>query len=178
MPSVAILEKEKQQVSNITESLKNSRIVIFANYAGMTANEMSDFRKELKKEQITVKVNKNKLTRRALKEFGNEAAGEKLVGPLITIQSESDAVTTSKKIVDFNKSNEKFEIKMGFLGNELIEESTIVKLSKIPSREELIAKLLGSLNSPIAGFVNCLAGPMRGLVCSLNAIKDQKPKDD
>jgi len=117
------------------------------------------------------------MMRFAFKEAGYEDFIENLTGPNGVAFSIEDAVGAARVSDEFAKDNDKLEIKAGIVDGNVIGIEQIKELANIPSREVLIAKVLGSLNSPITGFVNVLQGNVRNLVYALDAIKEQKEQN-
>ncbi len=122
-------------------------------------------------------VAKNTLLRRAAKDAGLEELNSVLEGSTAVAISKRDYVAASKILCEFAKEHEFFKIKSGFIDDSVIDAKEIQNLAKLPSREVLVAQVLGGLNAPIAGFANVLAGTMRGLVVALNAIAQKQQEN-
>jgi len=135
----------------------------------MTVAQMGDLRRQLHNAGVSMQVVKNTLARRAA-----EGTGEELFTGPVAIAYGKDPVGMAKAIADFAKANEALEIKGGVLDGKLIDEQGIKALASLPSREVLLAKLLGSMNSPITGFVRTLSEVPASFVRTLAAIRDQK----
>lgn len=166
-------EKEKT-VTTLAEKLGKMRSVIFANYEGLTVAEIQDLRKELKKEGVDYSVVKKTLLKIALKEAGKDIDPKTISGNFGTAISYEDEVAPARIMASFAKKHEALKMVAGILEDRLIPAEKVNALAKLPSKQELLAKLVGSINAPISGFVNVLAGNLRGLVNVLNAIKDNK----
>ncbi|ACL74697.1 50S ribosomal protein L10 [Ruminiclostridium cellulolyticum] len=173
MPSNRILEQKKQVVSDLTEKIKSAQSIVLADYRGLTVEQDTELRTALRKAGVEYKVVKNKLTSLAMKESGLEL-DEFLTGPTAMAISSADAVAPAKVLSEFSKKFDKLELKVGVVEGKVIDLDGIKALAELPSREVLIAKVLGGFNAPISGFVNVLNGNMRGLVVALNAISEQK----
>ncbi len=172
-----VVEKKKQVVQEIKEKIENSKSVVLVDYRGLDVAEVSELRKKYREAGVDYKVYKNTMMRFAFKEAGYEDFIENLTGPNGVAFSIEDAIGAAKISDEFSKNNDKLKIKAGIVDGNIIGIEQIKELANIPSREVLIAKVLGSLNSPITGFVNVLQGNMRNLVYALDAIKDQKEQN-
>ncbi|WP_024833003.1 50S ribosomal protein L10 [Ruminiclostridium josui] len=173
MPSNKILEQKKQVVTDLTEKIKSAQSIVLADYRGLTVEQDTELRNALRKAGVEYRVVKNSLTSLAMKESGLEL-DDFLVGPTSMAISSTDAVAPAKVLSEFAKKFEKLELKVGVVEGKVIDLEGIKALAELPSREVLIAKVLGGFNAPISGFVNVLNGNMRGLVVALNAIAEQK----
>lgn len=173
MPSNKILEQKKQVVTDLTEKIKSAQSIVLADYRGLTVEQDTELRNALRKAGVEYKVVKNTLTSLAMKESGIEL-DDFLTGPTAMAISSSDAVAPAKVLSEFAKKYEKLELKVGVVEGKVIDLEGVKALAELPSREVLIAKVLGGFNAPISGFVNVLNGNMRGLVVALNAIAEQK----
>ncbi|MFC1496237.1 50S ribosomal protein L10 [Candidatus Margulisiibacteriota bacterium] len=173
MPGRGSVRKEKKQaVTAVKEIIDKSPSFYITKYSGMTVKQITELRQELRKSGGQYKVIKNSVSTRALPAI--EEIQKELSGPIAIVFTGDDPVDPAKKLVSFIKENEKPEIIGGVVDNNYLGQNDIIKLSKLPSKEELLAKMLASMNSPIYGFVNVLAGSMRKLVYALNAIKANK----
>ncbi len=155
MPSEKILEAKKAQVAEIAEVLKGATTGVLVDYRGLTVEEDTKLRNDLRAAGVKYFVVKNTLLRLATKETGLEELDEILHGPTALAVSE-DAVAPAKVLADFAKDNEKLEIKSGFMDGKVMSVDEIKTLAKTPSKETLIAKIMGSLNSPVSGLVRLL----------------------
>lgn len=172
-PSAA-QEAKKQVVAEITEKLKAAKSVVFIDYKGLTVAEDTAFRNEFRKGGCEYKVLKNTLVRRAFNDMGITAFDNDLNGPT-AVAFGSDETGASKIIVEAcKKFNDKIAIKSAYVDGTYVDVNGVKALANMPSREQLIAKMLGSLQSPITGLASCLSGITRGLVVALNAIAEKK----
>jgi len=172
-----VVERKQQVVKEIREKIENSKSIVLVDYRGLDVSEVSELRKKYREAGVDYKVYKNTMMRFAFKEAGYEDFIENLKGPNGVAFSIEDAIGAAKISDEFSKSNEKLKIKAGIVDGNIIGIDQIKELANIPSREVLIAKVLGSLNSPITGFVNVLQGNIRNLVYALDAIKEQKEEN-
>ncbi len=156
MPSEKVLEAKKAQVAEIVETLKSSTTGVLVDYRGLTVEEDTKLRNDLRAAGVKYFVVKNTLLRLAANQVGLEELDSILHGPTALAVSE-DPVAPAKVISEFAKDNEKMEIKSGFMDGKVITLDEIKQLAKTPSMETLIAKIMGSLNSPISGLARLLS---------------------
>ena len=178
MPSQKILEAKKQKVEEFSEKLGMAKSIVLSDYRGLTVEEDTNLRRELREAGVEYKVVKNSLTSRAAKNCDMEYLNDFLTGPVSIALSYDDVIKPAKVLWEFSDKNKKLEIKAGVINGKLISIEEVKALAKLPSREVLIATLLGTLNSPITGFVNVLNGNLRGLVVALNAIAEKRAKEE
>ncbi len=157
MPSEKVLEAKKAQVAEVVETLKTAQTGILVDYRGLNVAEDTDLRNKLRAANVKYFVIKNTLLRLASKETGLEGLDEALHGPTALAVSAEDAVAPAKVLSDFAKDNDKLEIKAGFMDGAVMSLDEIKKLAATPNFETLIAKMMGSLNSPISGLARLLA---------------------
>lgn len=152
------LELKKQVVSDIVKKFQDAQSVIVVKYSGLTVEQVTGLRTQFRANGVEYCVLKNTLVRRALKELNIEGLDEVLNGPSAFAFGMNDPVSPAKIINDFivKKKSEAIEIKAGLLGNELMSMEQIKALAEMPSREVLLARLVGSLQSSIASFVRVL----------------------
>ena len=156
MPSEKVLEAKKAQVAQIVDVLKGATTGVLVDYRGLTVEEDTKLRNDLRTAGVQYFVVKNTLLRLAAKETGLDALDEILHGPTALAVSE-DAVAPAKVLADFAKDNEKMEIKSGFMDGKVLSMDELTQLAKTPNKETLIAKMMGSLNSPISGLARLLS---------------------
>ena len=156
MPNATVLEQKKAVVAELVEKLKAAQAGVIVDYRGLTVEEDTVLRTKLREAGVEYKVIKNTLTRFAIKEVGYEEMDEALNGPSSLAISETDPVAPAKVISDFAKTNENLTIKAGFLDGKVLTLDEIKTLADTPSREVLIAKIMGSMNAPISKLVRTL----------------------
>ncbi|HZK34052.1 MAG TPA: 50S ribosomal protein L10 [Bacillota bacterium] len=171
---MSVREEKVKVVNEIRKKLEGASSVILLDYRGLTVEEVTQLRKEFREKDVDYKVYKNTMTELALKELGHDGLIEHMTGPTAIAFGTSDPVAPAKILTENIKKLKKMTLKAGMVDGKLIDVDEIKALAELPSREELIAKMLGSMNAPISGLVNVLSGPTRGLACALNAIKEQK----
>ena len=174
MPSEKILNKKKQAVLDLIEKFSSATAGVLVDYKGITVEQDTQMRKALRDAGVEYTVTKNSISRFACKEVGYDKLNDILAGPTAIALSVNDPIAPAKIIAKYAKDIKTLEIKGGFVDGKVISADEVSDLAKLPSREELIAKALGSFNAPISGFVNVLNGNLRGLVVALNAIAEQK----
>ncbi|MBR2489647.1 MAG: 50S ribosomal protein L10 [Clostridia bacterium] len=156
MPNAKVLEQKKTAVADLIEKLKVAQAGVLVDYRGLTVSEDTELRRKFREAGVEYTVVKNSLTRFAAKEVGLDELDGILHGPTSLAISDSDPVAPAKIISDFAKGNDKIEIKAGFLDGKVISLDEIKTLANTPSRETLIAKIMGSLNAPISNLVRTL----------------------
>jgi len=156
MPSEKVLEAKKAQVESIVEALKGAATGVLVDYRGLSVEEDTQLRNKLREAGVKYFVVKNTLLRLAANQVGLEDLDSILNGPTALAISE-DPVAPAKVIAEFAKENDKMEIKSGFMDGKVLTLAEIDQLAKTPSKETLIAKIMGSLNSPISGLARLLS---------------------
>jgi len=167
-------ERKVEEVKTLTERLEKAKALIFTEYRGLKVSEMNELRTKLRSENSWFKVVKNRLMKKALKEQGLDSLLADFTGPTAVASSDADPIGPAKVIVNFAKGHEKLVIKGGFMEGARLGADEIDRLAKMPSREELLAKALGSMSAPARNLVGVLAAIPRKLVYAINAIKDTK----
>lgn len=166
--------QKEEQVRKMTESMDKSKSIILVNYQGLKNNEIETLKKNLREEGIGFQITKNTLFKIALKNAGLSIEDSLLDQPVAIIWGAEDEVTPSKITVNFGKISEKLQIIGGIINNKFADENTIKQLAALPGREELYAKLVGTLNAPMYRLVNALQGNLRSLVYILDQYKQQR----
>lgn len=156
MPSEKVLEAKKAQVAELIEVLNGATTGVLVDYRGLTVEEDTKLRNDLRAAGVKYFVVKNTLLRLAANQTGLEDLDSILHGPTALAVSD-DAVAPAKVLADFAKENETLEIKSGFMDGKVLSLDEIKTLAKTPSKETLIAKIMGSLNSPISGLARLLS---------------------
>ncbi|MDR1564268.1 MAG: 50S ribosomal protein L10 [Oscillospiraceae bacterium] len=167
MPSEKILEQKKQQVVELSEQLKASVSGVLVSYKGITVADDTKLRKELREANVKYSVIKNTLVKRAAAIAGIDGLEPVLEGTTAVATSEGDYISPARILVKYAETSKTFEIKSGFMDGKVIEPSQITRLAKIPSKEILLAQVLG-------GFL----APLSGLAVVLNQIKEKKEAEE
>jgi len=168
--------KNVESLVQLKEKLARAKSVVFADYKGVTANQSADLRKKLSDSNSEVEIAKNTLLKIALKESGNDLTevDKTFEGSTALILGYEDPVSPIKTLFGFIKEFSMPKVKLGLLDGKFYSSQEMETLSKLPSKIELIAKVLGSLNAPISGFVNVLSGTKRNFVYALSEISKKK----
>jgi large subunit ribosomal protein L10 len=164
-------QKNIEIVEALQKKLDKAKSVLFAEYTGLDANKMNELRKEIRAEGAEITIAKNTLMKLALPK---KEIGEKLNGQVMTVFSYEDAVSPLKRLVDFAKEHETPSLKIGLFEGKVTTAEKLAELSQLPSKEELLARVVGGLKSPISGIVNVLGGTQRNFVYALSAIAEKK----
>ena len=158
MASTLIIEQKKKAVAELAEQIRNSVSGVLVNYQGITVEDDTAMRKALREAGVRYSVVKNTLTGRACDEVGYGEMKQYLNGMTAIAISEKDAVAPAKILKKFADKVESFKILAGYLDGAVIDEATVNALADIPSKETLIAKFLGSIQSPLYGLAYALQG--------------------
>ena len=156
MPSKSILEQKQAIVADLVEKLKTSPAGVVVNYQGITVEDDTAMRKALREVGVKYMVMKNSLTGRACEEVGLGEMKQYLSGMTAIAIGSEDPVAPAKVIKQYADKIESFQILAGYLDGAVVDKDTVVALADIPSKEVLIAKLLGSIKSPLYGFAYAL----------------------
>ncbi len=167
-------EQKAERVAELKERLDRSGLMVLTDFTGLAVDDMTTLRAKVKAVGGEYYVAKNTLIRLAIKDSPAEAVGEYLVGPNGLALAYEDVAALAKTLNEFAKEKKKLEIKAGLLEGELINTDEIKRLADLPSREVLLAQLLGALNAVPTSFVSVLAAVPRNLLGVLKAIEDQK----
>jgi large subunit ribosomal protein L10 len=169
------LEEKKAVVEEIAAQVAGAKGIVLAEYRGLEVGNMTELRRRARGSGVYLRVLKNTLARRAVKDTPFAKLADQMVGPLVYGIS-SDPVATAKVMNEFAKGNDKFVIKAGAMPNAVISAKEVAALASLPSRDELLAKLLGTMQAPIAQFVRTLNEVPSKFVRALAAVRDAKEK--
>ena len=167
------LEQKKAVVDEVSEQVSKAQAIIIAEYRGLQVGEMTELRAQARKSGVYLRVLKNTLVRRAVEGTPFSGLANEMVGPLVFGMS-SDPVSAAKVLSEFAKANDKFIIKAGAMPNQVMDVKAIQALATLASREELLSKLLGTMQAPVAKFVRTLNEVPTKFVRGLAAVRDQK----
>ena len=168
------LEEKKAVVEEIAAQVAGAKGIVLAEYRGLEVGNMTELRRLARCSGVYLRVLNNTLARRAVKDTPFAKLADQMVGPLVYGIS-SDPVATAKVMNEFAKGNDKFVIKAGAMPNAVISAKEVAALASLPSREELLAKLLGTMQAPIAQFVRTLNEVPSRFVRTLAAVHAAKP---
>lgn len=168
------IEEKKKIVEDLKEKFATTKVVIVTDYKGLNVSQMTELRRNLSEANVEFQVVKNTLLTRASKNTDAELLVDVFKGPSGIALSFDDPVAPAKVLTQFAKDNQKLEIKAGVMNGKMMDLDAITALSKLPSREELLAQVLATMNAVPTGLVRALSDVPRRMVNALNAIKDQK----
>jgi large subunit ribosomal protein L10 len=155
------------EVQAIAERLEKAQSMVLADFSGLTVDQMTQFRRNCRAQAVECRVVKNRLARIAADQAGLPVLKELLKGPTAIVFGAESQVDPAKIVVEFAKDNEKMQVKGGWVEGQTLDVAQVVALSKTPSREELLAKMMGSISSPARGLattVNGVAGALARVI--------------
>ncbi|MCH8909865.1 MAG: 50S ribosomal protein L10 [Chloroflexi bacterium] len=168
-------DKGREQIAEMKEIFISSSLVIAAEYRGIDVGQMTGLRRELRNNGARLKIVKNTFARIAADEAGKPELKEVMDGPIGFVVTEGDAASAARALVKYaTDHNLPVKVIGGMLDSDVLSADRIEALAKLPSRDELIAKLLGSMNSPITGLVMVMSGPVRALATVLQRHVDNQ----
>jgi large subunit ribosomal protein L10 len=170
-----VIRPEKvAMIAELKATMQSAKGVVLTDFRGIKVAQDTKLRRKMREAGVEYTVIKNNMASIAAKEAGIEGLDGFLKGPLSMVSSAKDPVAPAKLISEFIKENRIMEIKGGLVEGKVIDAEAVKALASLPPREVLIARLLGSMQSPITGFVNVLQGNIRNLVYALEAVRQQK----
>ena len=170
MPSLA----KQLMLQELIEALQSKNYIFFVRHAGLSAPDFVELRQKLDKVSERTLVTKNSLTRLAFKEMGATDIKGVLKGSMLLTVAEKEPQLVSKVLVEFAKGRENFQVDVAYLDGKLCPQDYVKALASLPSREVLLASVVGGLNAPISGFVNVLGQLIRSLAICLDQIHKTK----
>ena len=170
-----VTEEKKAAVAELNKKFEEAKSMVVTDYIGLDVAEMTELRDKLREAGVEYKVVKNTLASIAVGQSDiNEEITDFFNGPTAIAFGMEDVISPAKVLVDFEKENDIFEIKAGYLNDEVIDREKVVSLSEVPGREELLSKAFAGMQAPISGLVNVLQSNIRNIVQVLNQVKTQK----
>ena len=163
MANEKTIAKKQEQVNELAQELKEAKLVLLTDYRGINVTDVTKLRKDLREADAEYKVIKNNIVRRALEANGESALDEVLEGPVALVIGKEDYLAPSKVIYNFTKDHDFYKIKGGIIEGKVMTAEEIIILAKLPSRQELLAKLAGAL-----------LGNITKLAVALDQVKSQK----
>ena len=163
MASENVLKQKEEEVKKLAEKLKEAKVILLTDYRGINVADVTKLRADLRPTAVEYKVIKNNIIRRALEVNGESGLNELLEGPTALVIGTEDYLEPSKVIYNFSKNNEFYKIKGGIIDGKVMTAEEIITLAKLPSRQELMAKLAGAL-----------LGNITKLAVALDAVREQK----
>lgn len=167
------LERKQEIVAEVAAQVANAQAIILAEYRGLEAGDMTELRAKARGAGVYFRVLKNTLARRAVADTPFAPLAEKMVGPLAFAIS-ADPVAAAKVLSEFAKGKDTFTIKGGAMPNTIMGAKEVGQLATMPSREELLAKLMGTMQAPVATFVRTLNEVPSRFVRTLAAVRDKQ----
>ena len=168
------LEDKKALVAEVAEVASKAQSVVAAEYRGLTVGQMTELRAKARKQGVYVRFVKNTLARKALAGTLFESVGPKLKGPLVLAFSKDDPGAAARVVKDFAKTNEKLVATLVSLGGQVLPAKDLETVASLPTREQALSILLGTLKAPVQKFVSTLAAAPSKLVRTVAAVRDQK----
>lgn len=163
MASETIIKQKEEIVSKLAEELKDAKLILLTDYRGITVEDVTKLRKDVREANAEYKVIKNNIVKRALEANGESGLDDLLEGPTAVVISKEDYLSPAKAIYNFTKDHDFYKIKGGIVEGKVMTAEEIITLAKLPSRQELLAKLAGAL-----------LGNITKLAVALDAVKSQK----
>lgn len=168
-------QQKQETIDVLASSLKEAKAAVFANFQGLTVAKMEELRAKCREQNIECIASKKTLVRIALEQSGIGSVDTKsFEGGIATFIGKDDEVAPAQIVAQYAKDVDAVTIFGGILEGQFINEAKVKALSALPSKPQMLAKLVGTLNAPISGFANVLAGNLRNFVGVLNAIKEKK----
>lgn len=169
------LEQKQALVAEVSAEVAQAQAIVLAEYRSLTVGSMTELRKRARTSGVYLRVLKNTLARRAVADTPFAGLADKMVGPLAYGIS-ADPVAAAKVLSEFSKENDKLVIKGGAMPNVVMSSKEVADLAKMPSRQELLATLLGTMQAPVAKFARTLNEVPGKFVRTLAAVQEQKEK--
>lgn len=169
-------QKSIEKINELKQKITKAKSVIFAEYHGLDANKVNELRAQIKETGAEMTVAKNTLMKIALEEAetGSKELNEQLDGPIATFFAYEDAISPIKALAEFAEKFEFPTIKAGIIAGEFTSAEKMNILGKLPSKEELLTRIVRGFSSPLTGFANVLGGGQRKIVYALSAIADKR----
>ncbi|MGY8866069.1 MAG: 50S ribosomal protein L10 [Methylophagaceae bacterium] len=168
------LEGKKAVVAEVAEIASTAYSAVAAEYDGLTVSDMTVLRNAAREQNVHIRVIRNTLARRAVEGTDFACMQEGMTGPLVFGFSMEDPGAVARVMGEFSKENEKLEVKMVSLGGKLLPASDITRLAKMPTKDQAIGILMGTMKAPIEKLVRTLVAPTSKMVRTLAAVRDAK----
>lgn len=167
MASEKILKQKEEAVKNLAAELKEASLILLVDYRGISVEDVTKLRNEIREANADYKVVKNNIIKRALNANGENGLDEILEGPTALVTSKEDYLAPTKAIYNYSKNNDFYKIKGGIIEGKVMTPEEIITLAKLPSRQELLAKLAGAL-----------LGNITKLAATLDAVRVKKEEEN
>jgi len=169
--------KKEATIEELREKIASAKHLFFTNYTGLSVEQITKLRNELRKDGSTYGVVKNTLFKRAASDELASQLDAILAGPTGVVFAGDDPVSPAKAIKTFSDQTKPVDVKAAWIDGKLVDKSQVLALAALPPKQELYAKLVGTLSAPLYGLVYVLSGNQSGLVRVLNAIREKKSAD-
>ena len=166
-------QRKVDQVADLTDKLTRAQLALVTDYRGLTVAEISDLRARLRKSGAELIVAKNTLMERAAKGTGREGLSNLLAGPTAVAFAYDDVTAAAKTIIDFNKGAKQLKVRGGLLGTGVLQADALDQVSKLPTRQQVLAQIVGGVSSPVSGVVGVLNAAITNLLYALQGRIDQ-----
>jgi large subunit ribosomal protein L10 len=166
-------EKKKKIVESLKEKISKQKLMVFFDFSGIKTKDLFELRKELKKSESELKITKKSLAQIAFKNSGFEIDLKKIKAQLALVFGFGDEILPAKIIYQFSQKNPNLKILGGIFQKEIVSPEKIFDLAKLPTREELLRKLLNSISAPISNFVFVLRGNIKNFIYLISRIKSE-----
>lgn len=162
------------KMEGIRENFLSNPVVFLTDFAGLSVEEISDLRSSLREKGAEYRVLKNTLTLLAIKDTNYEGLAQFIVGPIAAAFTSGDAMAIAKELVAYSRRNPKLKLKAGYMEGRVLDVNAVRGVATLPPREVLLARVVGSMRSPIYSLHGVLSGPGRRLAYVLRSIADAK----
>jgi large subunit ribosomal protein L10 len=167
------LEQKQEVVAEVGAEIAKAQTVVIAEYRSLTVADMTDLRRKARNAGVYLRVVKNTLARRAVAETPFKGLAEQMTGPLAYGIS-ADPVAAARVLSDYAKTNDKLKIRGGGMANQVMSAEEVARLASMPSREQLLAQLMGTMRAPVAKFVQTLNEVPGKFVRTLAAVRESR----
>lgn len=167
-------EQKEAEVREVVEGLEAAKSVVMADLSPLQVSESTELRQKAKEQDVKVRAVKKTLFRMACDEAKIEYDDTALEGSIMLLMGSSDEIAPAKLVADLRKTHKELGVQGGFLESKWMTSEEVLALAKLPTKEQLIAQVVGSVRAPLSGMVGVLQGNLRSLVYALNAVKDTK----
>ena len=171
------LEGKKAVVAEVAEIASTAHSAIAAEYRGLTVTDMTALRDAAREQYVQIRVIRNTLARRAVEGTDFACMQDGMIGPLVYGFSMEDPGAVARVMSEFSKENDQFEVKMVSLGGDLLPAGEIDRLAKMPTKDQAIAILMGTMKAPVEKLVRTLVAPTSKMVLTVAAVRDAKEAD-
>ena len=170
-------DEKRESVANLSRKMSQAKSIFLADFTGVDVESVTRLRRSLRGASVEYEVVKNRLAKLAVEDAGLEGLGDFLRGPTAMAFAQDDPLVPAKILQQFIDDGGRLAIKSGYLDGQVLTADRVEELSKLPSREELLGRVVNSVQSPIYGFGSILSGLLRSTIGVLSAIEEQKRND-